>query len=181
MPVLGFHNAMNAAGCLAVALAAGLKWNQIQPGLVSFTGVPGRLQKNRINNGWLIDDSYNANPESVKAGIDALVSLPGLATLCLGAMAEIGETTQQAHQDIAEYAKQRGVKNLYVYGQNAKAMLQVFGENAHYFETHDLLAQAVIKELHDCEQHKQTMNVLVKGSRSAKMEIVLEQVLAAQQ
>lgn len=177
MPVLGFHSAMNAAACLAVSIAAGLKWNQIQPGLVSFSGVSGRLQKTKISTGWLIDDSYNANPESVKAGIDALVSLPGEASVCLGAMAEIGETSQQAHQDIAEYAKKRGVKNLYVYGQDTKIMPIAFGENAQYFESHQTLADTLIKDLQTCEEQNQIMNVLVKGSRSAKMEKVVEQVL----
>ena len=177
MPVLGFHNAMNAASCVAVALAAGLGWNQIEPGLVSFTGVSGRLQKTRISSGWLVDDSYNANPESVKAGIDALVSLPGLATLCLGAMAEIGETSETVHQEIAEYAKNKGVLNLYVYGEATKTMPKIFGENSAYFDSHDLLAEALLTTLKSCASEQQTMNVLVKGSRSANMERVVQQVL----
>jgi len=177
MPVLGLHNAMNAAGCTAIALAAGLSWKQILPGLVNFTGVAGRLQKTRINHGWLIDDSYNANPESVKAGIDALVSLPGLAILCLGAMAEIGETSQQVHQQIAQYAKNKGIKHLFVFGEATKNMPAVFGENAHYFETHDALATKVLAILSEPDNQQQAINVLVKGSRSAKMEVVVQNVL----
>ena len=178
MPVLGFHNAMNAAGCVSVALAAGLTWQQIQPGLVNFTGVSGRLQKSKIRSGWLIDDSYNANPESVKAGIDALVSLPGLATLCLGAMAEIGDTSQQVHQEIAEYAKLKGVKYLYVLGKATQVMPKIFGENSAYFDSHELLAEALLKTINQCVEQQQTMNVLVKGSRSAKMEDVVKITLA---
>ncbi|WP_460187972.1 UDP-N-acetylmuramoyl-tripeptide--D-alanyl-D-alanine ligase [Thiomicrorhabdus hydrogeniphila] len=177
MPVLGLHNAMNAAGCTAIALAAGLNWNQILPGLVNFTGVAGRLQKTRINHGWLIDDSYNANPESVKAGIDALVSLPGLAILCLGAMAEIGKTSQQVHQQIAEYAKIKGIKYLFVFGEAAKNMPNVFGENAHYFETHSALANHLLAILSQPDNQQKAMNILVKGSRSAKMEMVVQNIL----
>ncbi|MEA1989796.1 MAG: UDP-N-acetylmuramoyl-tripeptide--D-alanyl-D-alanine ligase [Pseudomonadota bacterium] len=179
MPVLGFHNAMNAGACVAVSQAAGLSWQQILPGLVSFTGVSGRLQKTAINTGWLIDDSYNANPESVKAGIDALVSLPGLAILCLGAMAEIGEGSAAAHQEIAKFAKDKGVKNLYVYGEEARCMLEAFGENSQFFATHEEMAKTVLQQLSEAEQNQQKMNVLVKGSRSARMELVSEQVLEA--
>ncbi|MDX1353670.1 MAG: cyanophycin synthetase, partial [Thiomicrorhabdus sp.] len=158
-------------------LAAGLYWQQILPGLVSFTGVAGRLQKTRISSGWMIDDSYNANPESVKAGIDSLVSLPGKATLCLGAMAEIGDTSIQAHQEIAQYAKEKGIENLYVYGEATKVMPEVFGENGHYFSSHDLLADTLLKTLEACVAKQQTMNVLVKGSRSANMEKIVQRVL----
>ena len=177
MPVLGFHNAMNAAACVAVSQAAGLNWQQILPGLVSFTGVSGRLQKTAIKTGWLIDDSYNANPESVKAGIDALVSLPGLATLCLGAMAEIGEGSAAAHQEIAEFASDRGVTNLYVYGDATRNMPEAFGDNSQYFATHDEMAKTVLKQLSKAEQNQQKMNVLVKGSRSARMELVSQGIL----
>lgn len=177
MPLLGQHNALNAAACVAVALSAGLTWPQIQPGLVSFSGVPGRLQKQAITTGWLIDDSYNANPASVKAGIDALTSLPGLAILCLGAMAELGETALAAHQDIARYAKQKGVDFLLSYGQATQQMPAEFGEHAGYFESHEELTDALSKILLQQKQENQLANVLVKGSRSAQMERVTETVV----
>ena len=177
MPLLGQHNALNAAACVAVALSAGLIWPQIQPGLVSFSGVPGRLQKQAITTGWLIDDSYNANPASVKAGIDALTSLPGLAILCLGAMAELGDTALAAHEEIALYAKQKGVDFLLSYGQATQQMPAEFGVQAGYFESHEALTDALSKILRQQKQENQLANVLVKGSRSAQMERVTQAIV----
>lgn len=177
MPVLGFHNAMNAAACVAIANAAGLTWQQIQPGLASFTGVSGRLQKTKIVTGWLVDDSYNANPESVKAGISALVSLPGEAVVCLGAMAEIGDESEQAHEEVALFAKAKGVQQLYVLGEGAKNMPNAFGENGYYFDNHQALAQAVAEQIQLAKCENKLLNILVKGSRSAKMELVSEELL----
>lgn len=178
MPILGSHNALNAAACVGIAQAAGLTWQQFSPALMNFSGVPGRLQKTEIKNGWLIDDSYNANPESVKAGITALVSLPGQAILCLGAMAEIGESSVEAHQDVASFARQSGVSQLFVFGVETQCMLEVFGEQAHYYESQEQLANDVIKHLKFCEAQGQKTPVLVKGSRSAKMEQVSQKILA---
>lgn len=175
MPILGYHNAMNAAACTAIARAAGLSWELISKAIANFSGVAGRLQKNRIKNGWLIDDSYNANPESVKAGMDALCSLKGEAIVCLGAMAEVGETSDAAHQEVALYAKQLGVKHLFVLGKAAQQMPQAFGEGSAYFEEHEAMANEVTKIL-EANSHK-VINVLVKGSRSAKMERVTQAIL----
>ena len=168
MPVLGKHNAMNAAACVAVARAAGLTWLQIKPALEQFTGVAGRLQRSKIRNGWLLDDSYNANPGSVKAGIDALVALPGKVALCLGAMAELGEQSREAHEEVAEYAKHAGVSRLYVYGEATKVMPKMFGIGATYYKTHE----AMVKDVKQAIGQEWINHVLVKGSRSAKMENV---------
>lgn len=173
MTVMGKHNAMNAAACVAVGLAAGLNWEEIRPGLINFNGVSGRLQKTKIGQGWLIDDSYNANPESVKAAIDTLAALPGASVLCFGAMAELGETTRQAHEEVAAYAFQKGIKRLYVLGEAARVMPDIFGEGANWFENHESMTEAVTADIHN-----QTLqNVLVKGSRSARMEKVVQGVL----
>lgn len=177
MPVLGLHNAMNAAACIAISLGAGLDWQSILSGLEGFTGVAGRLQKNAIKTGWLIDDSYNANPESVKAGIDALVSLPGESILCLGAMAELGEVALDEHRNIAAYAKQRGVKYLLVYGDNTQPMPDVFGEGGYWFSEHEALANKLQVLLAQFEKIDTKANVLVKGSRSAGMERVTQQFM----
>ncbi len=177
MPVLGHHNALNAAACVAVALNAGLSWPQIQPGLEAFNGVSGRLQKQAIKTGWLIDDSYNANPASVKAGIDALTSLPGLAILCLGAMAELGATALSAHEEIAEYAKQQGVDFLFTYGLATQNMASLFGPQGAYFDSHAVLSAELIRLLTQQSQQNAQANVLVKGSRSAQMERVTQAVI----
>lgn len=178
MPVLGQHNAHNAAACVAVALSAGLSWSQIQPGLVSFSGVPGRLQSQKIRTGWLIDDSYNANPASVKAAIDALTTLPGLAILCLGAMGELGGSEASAHQEIARYAQQKGVDVLLTYGTATQPMATDFGAQAHYFEEHAQLLDALLTLLQQQEESSQNANVLVKGSRSTRMERISQAVVA---
>lgn len=175
MPLLGKHNALNAAACVAACLAAGLEWRQILPGLLSFGGVAGRLQKTALPHGWLIDDSYNANPASVKAGIDTLVSLPGAALLCLGAMGELGSDTLEAHRDIARYAQHKGVAYLLVYGEACQVMPDVFGAQARYFESHEALVKEALRLL----QSQRVNNVLVKGSRSAHMEKVVEPLKAA--
>ncbi|MDG6774019.1 UDP-N-acetylmuramoyl-tripeptide--D-alanyl-D-alanine ligase [Thiomicrorhabdus sp. ZW0627] len=172
MPIMGKHNALNAAACVAVCLAAGLSWSEIQPGLSGFTGVAGRLQKTKIGQGWLIDDSYNANPESVKAAIDTLSALPGASALCLGAMAELGESTQQAHEAVAEYARQKGLERLYVLGDAAATMPEVFGEGARWFESHQTMVDTLLAEMAEGN----VCNVLVKGSRSARMEKVVQGV-----
>ena len=177
MPVLGEHNAHNAAACVAIALSSGLSWGEILPGLTTFTGVSGRLQKQAITTGWLIDDSYNANSESVKAGIDTLVSQSGLSIVCLGAMAELGSYSEDAHREIAAYAKQQGVDYLLVYGEATQEMPDVFGEQGHYFQSHDELTQCIATVLMSQQQGNKAVNVLVKGSRSAQMEKVSRQIL----
>uniref|UniRef100_Q31I63 UDP-N-acetylmuramoyl-tripeptide--D-alanyl-D-alanine ligase n=1 Tax=Hydrogenovibrio crunogenus (strain DSM 25203 / XCL-2) TaxID=317025 RepID=Q31I63_HYDCU len=174
MPVLGFHNAMNAAAATAACLALGLSWSEIYPGLGDFDGVAGRLQQSKLPQGLLIDDSYNANPSSVKAAIDALVQLPGPSAVCLGGMAELGAESEALHQDVAAFAKAKGVTHLLLFGEATQCMPTVFGEGAKWFESHEALAQEAV----DLIQQDKIQNVLVKGSRSAKMEQVSQKVLA---
>ncbi|MCF6346008.1 MAG: UDP-N-acetylmuramoyl-tripeptide--D-alanyl-D-alanine ligase [Thiomicrorhabdus sp.] len=178
MPVLGAHNAHNAAACVAISLSAGLSWCEIFPGLNTFTGVAGRLQPQAISTGRLIDDSYNANPSSVKAGIDTLVNLAGQSILCLGAMAELGEGCEQAHQEVARYAKQQGVDYLFVYGKATQNMPDEFGTQAFYFDSHSQLTAQVAQILEAKLQKNMTANLLVKGSRSANMEKVSQLLLS---
>ena len=181
LAVLGSHNAMNAAACTAIALAADLNWAQIKSGLQKFSGVAGRLQKKKIKTGWLLDDSYNANPESLKAGIDAVTSLEGTTILCIGAMAEVGETSEQAHQEIAEFAVQKGADYLFSFGEDAKNMPQFFGKNGQYFTSHKGMVNQVLALLKQAQDDNQTLNVLVKGSRSAAMEKVVAPILEIMQ
>ena len=119
----------------------------------------------------------HANPESLKAGIEAVTSLTGETILCIGAMAEIGETSDQAHPEIAEFAASKGAKNLFVYGEAAKQMPQYFGGNAKYFTSHMAMAEEVNKILQLAKEQQQQVNVLVKGSRSAAMEKVAQPIL----
>lgn len=173
MPILGEHNAMNAAAAIAVCMEAGFSWRQILPGLGDFSGVGGRLQQRKLAHGLLIDDSYNANPNSVKAAINTVAALPGKALACLGAMAELGKTSDADHAEVAAYAKQQGITHLLVFGDAAKPMIEAFGEGAEWFEDHQQLAQKAIALLDE----KWAENCLVKGSRSATMEVVSQRIL----
>jgi len=175
MPVLGFHNAMNAAAAVAACLAIDLPWSDIQPGLVDFGGVSGRLQQSLLPKGVLIDDSYNANPSSVKAAIETLSHLPGKSAVCLGGMAELGEESETLHQDVATFAKEKGVTSLLLFGDATQCMQTVFGEGACWFDSQDALVQEAVRLI----QQDEVQNLLVKGSRSAKMERVSETILAA--
>ncbi|MBO1927217.1 UDP-N-acetylmuramoyl-tripeptide--D-alanyl-D-alanine ligase [Thiomicrorhabdus sp. 6S2-11] len=186
MPILGEHNAMNAAAVCQVALSAGLPMPQIVKALAQFSGVPGRLQQSKIRCGLLLDDSYNANPESVKAGLAAVAALPGCSIACLGAMAELGKFTESGHADVAKFAAQVGVDALLVYGEAAQQMPKIYQhelqtnaalreQQSSAFAEHDQLNQQLDQLLQQwsgqqCEQ----INVLVKGSRSSEMERVAQ-------
>lgn len=173
MPIMGLHNAMNAAAATAVCLAVGLEWSQIHPGLESFHGVAGRLQTYQSEQGLLIDDSYNANPSSVKAAIDTLAALPGKTVLCLGAMAELGEETKVAHAQIGIYARQKGVDYVFCYGKDTRATLAAFNAEPLQPMTHSEISEQ-IQRLIDTHQ---PIDILIKGSRSAQMERVVETIL----
>ncbi len=173
LPMVGEHNAFNALASMAACFAAGFKLQQLIPPLVNFAGIKGRLQQYQLPNGLLLDDSYNANPDSVKAAIDALVKVSPDGILCLGAMAEIGETSADQHKQIANYAKGKGVAFLLCTGEETKNMPEVFGDKSFWFEDKSSLAEKAI----DLIKTKQASVCLVKGSRSAKMEQVVKNII----
>lgn len=188
MPLLGEHNAYNAAATAAIALYLGVTDEQIQRVFANFTGVSGRLQSKKLSFGYLIDDSYNANPSSVKAGIDVLSQMPGEAILCLGAMAELGEDAPKMHQELAVYAAEKKVKGLLFWHSKdvedyalADCFLASHSEDsaafAKSFSEHSALSQALQKYLSGADR---PVNVLVKGSRSAQMEKVSKALIAAE-
>lgn len=177
MPIMGLHNAMNAAAACAVCLAVGLSWSQIKPGLESFQGVAGRLQTYQSAQGLLIDDSYNANPSSVKAAIDTLAALPGKTVLCLGAMAELGIDAKLAHAQIGIYARQKGIDYVLAYGKDTRATLAAFNADQLQPLSHSEISDQV-QLLIDTHQ---PIDILVKGSRSAQMERVVETLLERNQ
>ena len=169
----GKHNARNAVAAAAACLAAGLTLDAIKAGLEAFTGVKGRLQQRAgLNGAVILDDSYNANPDSVRAGIDVLASTIDKQILVLGDMGEIGEASGQYHDEIGGYAKSQGVDQLYALGDASKAAVRNFGEGGRHFCNVDKLISALKKEL---DAHT---TVLVKGSRFMKMERVVEAILA---
>jgi len=169
----GRHNAGNAVAAAAACLAAGVPLAAVAAGLESFYGVKGRLQRRAGKLGAeILDDTYNANPDSVRAGIDVLASTIGRKLLILGDMGEIGEACAQYHDEIGGYAKSQGVDLLFALGEATKAAVRNFGDGARHFCHVDKLIAAADKELGP------DTTVLVKGSRFMKMERVADALAA---
>ena len=165
----GWHNARNALAAAAAALAAGIPLATVQVGLNSFRGLKGRLQLRQATHGaQLLDDSYNANPDSVRAGIDVLAATVGRKILVLGDMGEIGEMSAQFHDEIGGYAKSQGIDRLLALGEASALAAHNFGAGGEHF-TH--LAQLI--DVLRGELGADT-TVLVKGSRFMRMERVVE-------
>ena len=174
LQVPGRHNARNAVAAAAACLAAGIPLSAVADGLAAFTGVKGRLQRRAGRKGAeILDDTYNANPDSVRAGIDVLAATIGRKVLVLGDMGEIGEASAQYHDEIGGYAKSQGVDRLFALGDSAQLAVRNFGEGARHFCNIDKLIAAVDKELGP------ETTVLVKGSRFMKMERVADALVAA--
>jgi UDP-N-acetylmuramoyl-tripeptide--D-alanyl-D-alanine ligase len=164
LAIPGLHNVRNALAAAACAHAAGVPPAAIGRGLEAFRPYTGRLQLKRTRAGaTLIDDSYNANPDSVRAAIDVLAACPAPTVLALGDMGEVGEQGPAFHREVGAYAKSRGIGALYALGEASRESAQAFGAGARHFESPEALAAALPGEA----------TVLVKGSRFMKMERVV--------
>lgn len=173
LQVPGLHNARNAVGAAAACLAAGASLDAVAAGLGDFAGTRGRLQKRAGPCGSaILDDSYNANPDSIRAGIDVLAMMPGHTFLVLGDMGEIGETSAQVHDEIGGYAKSKGIDRLYALGEMSAVAARNFGDGGQHFDTVDALVAALSNQLDD------QAVVLVKGSRFMRMERVADALAA---
>lgn len=169
--VPGRHNARNACAAAAATLAAGATPEAVKQGLEAFSGVKGRLQRRAGRHGaLLIDDSYNANPDSMRAAIDVLASVPGKRIFVMGDMGEAGSAAAQFHDEIGGYAKSHGIDRLYCIGRLAAAAAHNFGAGGEHFERIEDLLKRLSGEL-DGET-----TVLVKGSRFMKMERVVAEL-----
>ncbi len=165
----GRHNVLNACAAAACALAAGAGLEAIARGLAAFRPVGGRMQRRTTPSGaTLIDDSYNANPDSVRAAIDVLAGQPGAKLLVLGDMGEVGEQGAEFHREIGAYARSRGVDRLYATGALCRAAVEAFGKGARHFAAVEELIAAAREEL------RPQTTVLVKGSRFMRMERVVQ-------
>jgi len=169
LPLPGLHQVSNAVNAAAVAVAAGVDAAAIRDGLQSLRPLPGRMERLRGVNGCeLINDTYNANPGSVRAAIDALARFAGQRVLVMGTMAELGDASAKLHFEVGAYARERGVDRLLVTGAFAEALARGFGVEAEVFGS-----QAELTER--CrELDRPGVVVLVKGSRSAAMERVVQ-------
>jgi UDP-N-acetylmuramoyl-tripeptide--D-alanyl-D-alanine ligase len=170
----GRHNARNASIAAAATLAAGVSLDSVVAGLQGFAGVKGRLYRRTGQQGALvIDDTYNANPDSMRAAVDVLASVPGKRIFVMGDMGEVGDQAGQYHDEIGGYAKSHGIDRLLCLGEHAAAAAHNFGSGATHFD--DIVD--LIKTL-KAEVDAQT-TVLVKGSRFMRMERVVEAVAEA--
>jgi UDP-N-acetylmuramoyl-tripeptide--D-alanyl-D-alanine ligase len=174
LAIPGLHNARNALAVAAAASAVGLPLADIARGLAAFAPARGRLQtKRRPDGGVVIDDSYNANPDSVRAAIDVLAGLPGARLLVLGDMAEVGDAGPAFHAEVGAYARERGIPRLLAFGPASRATAEAFGPGAEHFEDIDALNARALA-LTDAGTA-----VLVKGSRSMGLERVVAALGAA--
>ena len=171
----GAHNARNAVAAATVALAAGISLAVVGKGLTAFRGIKGRLQRRLgLNGAVLLDDTYNANPDSMRAGIDVLAATIGRKILVLGDMGEIGDMTGQFHDEIGGYAKSQGVDLLFALGDSSALAAHNFGLGGQYFKKIEALIDALSAELTP-ESGPET-TVLIKGSRFMRMERVVDAI-----
>ncbi|MDP3707749.1 MAG: UDP-N-acetylmuramoyl-tripeptide--D-alanyl-D-alanine ligase [Polaromonas sp.] len=173
--IAGRHNVKNALAAVACALAAGVPLPFISAGLSSFSPVKGRSRavsvrlQGRVLT--LVDDTYNANPDSMRAAIDVLAELPAPRLLVMGDMGEVGDQGPQFHDEAGQHARAMGIEKLFTLGEQAQRAASAFGPGRHFNDMEALVA-AVVAEL------PHSGSVLVKGSRFMKMERVVQSISA---
>lgn len=171
LSVPGMHNVGNALVSAALTLAVGATLEDVKFGLLAMKTVGGRLKVVPLTDQVrLLDDTYNANVGSVKAAIDTLASFAGKRVLVLGDMAELGEQSRYYHEQVGEYAMQRGIDCLYTVGVLSQSATTAFGQGAFHFSDKPALIEALVNDLGN---EQRDLTILVKGSRSAKMEQVI--------
>lgn len=173
LPTPGLHNVMNALAATATALGMGASFKNIAEGLENYAGVKGRLQHlTGVNGALVVDDTYNANPMSMKAAIDVLTAKLGKKILVLGDMGELGDDAAELHAEIGSYAKKAGIDGLLTLGNLSQEMTRAFGVDAQHYET----VEALVTDLTPQMQEKST--VLVKGSRFMAMERIVNEIIS---
>lgn len=198
LQTLGLHNAKNALAAVAVGIAAGVSKEAIINGLEQFEAVNGRMQKLEMTWGstpmTLIDDTYNANPDSVIAAIDAIQMLGGRHWLVLGDMGEVGNQGPEFHEEIGRYAALHTIENMFTVGELTQHSMDAFNASAgknsqqkHFMQMDDLLKHLMIQIEAYVANHsasdtkslatKSPLVILVKGSRFMKMERVIQAII----
>ena len=182
LQVAGLHNVKNSLAAVACALAAGAPLADIAHGLETFEPVKGRSRALALE--WagrqltVVDDSYNANPDSVRAAIDVLAGLPGPRLLVLGDMGEVGNEGPRFHAEVGAYAREQGIEMLFALGEQAAVSVQHFSQptaRGCHFTDIETLNTAVLSTLPSLS------SVLVKGSRFMRMERVVQAITASAQ
>jgi UDP-N-acetylmuramoyl-tripeptide--D-alanyl-D-alanine ligase len=165
LPMAGRHNVRNGLAAAAAATAAGATWEAVQQGLAAVSNVAGRMRAATAAGGMTIfDDSYNANPGSVRAAIEFLSQRDGEQWLVLGDMAELGPSSAELHRAVGEQAKKAGIARLFCLGQQARESAEAFGAGAASFASIDELSEAIKAE------QQPGIVLLVKGSRCMGLE-----------
>ena len=176
LQIAGRHNVKNALAAAACALSAGVALEQVVQGLQAFVPVKGRSRAVALTMAdrtrTLVDDTYNANPDSVRAAIAVLAELPGPRLLVLGDMGEVGAQGPAFHTEAGAEALAAGIEQVYALGELARFAVAAF-PGAQHFESIDALNAAVLLQLPSCN------SILVKGSRFMRMERVVEALTAA--
>jgi len=169
LAIPGLHNVRNALAAAACAFAAGVPAKAIGEGLSAFRPYTGRLQVKQAPGGvTVIDDSYNANPDSVRAAIDVLASCPGPTALVLGDMGEVGPQGSAFHREVGSYASSKKITSLYAIGEATKHAVEAFGAGGRHFDSIDELVSKI-----------EGRSILVKGSRFMRMERVVAALTGA--
>ena len=174
LPAAGRHNVANACAAAALAVQAGVSLAETAAGLATFGNIKGRLQQKRgIRNALILDDTYNANPDSMKAALDVLAKQPAPRVFVMGDMGELGEDEAPSmHEEIGVYARDLGIEYAYFVGDNSVQAAEKFGGNGLWFADKDPLIQVLAHDL------PERASVLVKGSRFMQMEEVVAALLA---
>jgi UDP-N-acetylmuramoyl-tripeptide--D-alanyl-D-alanine ligase len=165
----GDHNYYNAACATAIALSLGIELNYIKKKLETFKSISSRLKLFKLDNDiQVIDDCYNANPNSFKAAILFLSTLDKKKLVLMGDMVELGKDTELFHLEIGRYAKAMGIDKFLSIGKNSKLASDVFGIEGHHFENAENLKSYLNNNI------EPSSRILIKGSRSAKLEEYVE-------
>lgn len=169
----GLHNVANAVAAAAASMEAGATLAEVKQGFALVKPVPGRLNILKGPSGSvLIDDSYNASPSSFRAAIDVLAGYRGTRVLIVGDMGELGEQSESAHRELGEYARAQGIDSLWSTGKLSALASEAFGNGGEHFVEQN---QLVVKALATLGEG---FVALVKGSRSAAMDKVVQKLLA---
>lgn len=168
LSLAGEHNAMNALAAVAATRAIGVSFEVIKKGLEAVKPVPGRLQwVNAIKGAHILNDTYNANPASLAVALDVLATCSGDRYLALGDMAELGSEAENYHQQAGRQARDSGVNRLYAVGEYSRYAVEAFGDHGWHFSGHDQMVDRLREDLNE------NVTLLVKGSRSSRMEKIV--------
>ncbi|TMO67120.1 UDP-N-acetylmuramoyl-tripeptide--D-alanyl-D-alanine ligase [Pseudoalteromonas aurantia] len=171
LPLPGEHNVMNTLICAALTTQLGASLQDVAKGVSQMNAPKGRVNLIKVHESLtVVDDTYNANVRSVKAAIDLLTKMPGHHIFALGDMGELGEQAREYHEEVGEYAREKGIDELFTLGVLSRYASDVFEQSGQHFSTREHLLEAVklslSKQLGHC-------TVVVKGSRSSRMELLV--------